>query len=162
MVEAKNPSLKEAFVSGFVGIPEGMEAHAEFKIEGGEKPIALLGEGHDLAKLHKLLSRLAKSEAGAEDLRFIAQAGYSLGYIHQEGLSGGCQPLEHLITLSPHSDDDKNLAVLAHEIRHARQFENGANSAAPHSINAVLQKICFKNDILLPSIIQCSEEQQRI
>lgn len=96
-----------------------------------EKPmvdIALEGSKREKKRLTAMINRIARSSSkGKEALEAAAKGGYTLSMQMQEGAMGFCDREKKIMALSPNYSDRKLIATLAHEARHAQQFERGAD-----------------------------------
>lgn len=96
-----------------------------------EKPavdLEIKGSEQEKKRLAALVNRVAKSSPfGRSVLETAAANGYSLSFEMQFSSFGFCERDKKAIVLDPKTSDDRLIAVLAHEGRHAQQFSNGAD-----------------------------------
>ena len=98
---------------------EELEASMQFK---PEVEINLLCSGAERPRMVSVINRLAKSKAGRETLEIAAKAGYSVAFMDMgKNCHGVCNRYNKRIGLAPWADDDKLVATLCHEARHAGQ-----------------------------------------
>ncbi|MCK5295585.1 MAG: hypothetical protein KAJ75_01725 [Alphaproteobacteria bacterium] len=122
----KKTSIIEQFDSSNT-IKSGQKAVVKYKIPNTDTSITLLGDEKDIANLKSLIDRSAKSELAREGMEIAGKGGYTLEYAHVEGAAGECTKDGKFITLSPHITENSSMYMFAHEIRHAGQFERGAD-----------------------------------
>lgn len=111
-------SIKEAFNKNRVEAEKETVTPEELAV-----PINLLGNDKGKKYLTNLVNRVAKSELGKKTLEDAAKAGYSIDLATIPGSFGGCDNNQKIIFLNPSFEEDRLLLTLAHEARHAAQFE---------------------------------------
>ncbi len=86
-------------------------------------PFELLAEPEANKFLVDIINRVAKSPTGKKSLEAAAKAGYAIDILNMPGSMGGCNPQEKVIYLNPVFSDSVLVTALAHESRHADQFD---------------------------------------
>lgn len=133
----------------------------EYKIPNTDTAITLLGDEKETEKLKQLINMSSRSKFACEGMELAAKAGYTLGYTHVPGAAGECTQDGKFITLSPSIRENEAVSTLAHEIRHAGQFEHGADEefgfetikssiiktrAAEADAQAAAARVCYELD----------------
>ncbi|MCQ2966094.1 MAG: hypothetical protein MJ250_05070 [Alphaproteobacteria bacterium] len=95
-----------------------------------DTPFVIKGDDKTVARITDMINQIAVSETGKQTLEIASKAGYSLGMEFAFGCNGGCSKDNKVIILNPVSQDDVLVGVLAHECRHAGQFERGEYDAS--------------------------------
>ncbi len=90
----------------------------------------IVGDKKSKARITEMINQLSKSETGRQTLEIASKAGYTIGMEFAFGCNGGCSKENKHIVLNPVSQDDVLIGVLAHEARHAGQFERGEYDAS--------------------------------
>ena len=97
-----------------------------YKEEKPEIDIKLKGSKNEKKRLTALVNAIAKnSPTGRKLLEDAAQNGYALDFAVQRNSFGSCSRDKKRIHLNPTIDDEKLIATLAHESRHAQQHQRG-------------------------------------
>ena len=89
--------------------------------------VKIAGSERDKDKIEWLLERLSQVDAGKELVDNIASYGYVFTLQPSTNACGSCVPEKKLVVLNPLVDENRLVATLAHELRHAEQFTRGAN-----------------------------------
>ena len=90
-------------------------------------PITLEGSKSQQRKLTKIVNAMCESEAGCTILEAAMEAGYALRFDKstvQEGIFGYADPCNMECVLNPQNSTEEAIVTLAHELRHAYQFES--------------------------------------
>lgn len=90
-------------------------------------PIDLEGSKKERQKLTHIVNEMCKSAAGCSILIAASQAGYSLSFdedLVEEGQYGYADPGELICALNPQNTVEESIVTMAHELRHAFQFEH--------------------------------------
>lgn len=98
-----------------------------------EKPlleVKIEGNKYEQKRMISLINTIAQnSPTGRETLNEAAKAGYTFSFERQPGSYGFCNAEDKKICLNPMINDDKLVATLTHEARHAQQHINGVPKA---------------------------------
>ena len=92
-------------------------------------PFKAKGSKKEKKRIAKLVKMLAKSPTARKTLEASHKAGYSISLVSGIDSLGFCDIDDKTITLNASFSNDKNVATLVHEARHAVQFDNGVDFA---------------------------------
>ncbi|MCQ2915007.1 MAG: hypothetical protein MJ247_07430 [Alphaproteobacteria bacterium] len=95
-----------------------------------DPPFEIQGSEQEKNRIVNMINQIAISETGKQTLEIASNAGYKLGMEFIFGCNGACSKEKKIIVLNPVSKDDVLIGVLAHETRHAGQFERGEYDAS--------------------------------
>ncbi|MGD9638934.1 MAG: DUF6782 family putative metallopeptidase [Alphaproteobacteria bacterium] len=118
-----SPSLKQDFAKAGDSNGEEREVIASEEFKG----VSVVGSLRDVAKVEWLLDRLQKVPEGKHLVDNVARDGYTFNFQSSTTACGSCEVEKKEIILNPNISEDRLVATLAHELRHAQQFTRGAN-----------------------------------
>ncbi|MCK5296504.1 MAG: hypothetical protein KAJ75_06415 [Alphaproteobacteria bacterium] len=110
-------SLKNAF--DFVsdnGLYEDVSDYGFFRAEGTKE---------EKKRIEQMAATLAKSPTGKKTLQDIYKSGYAINFVSGTDILGFCDKNNKRITINAAFSNDSCIATIAHEARHAIQFDNG-------------------------------------
>ncbi|MCK5295581.1 MAG: hypothetical protein KAJ75_01705 [Alphaproteobacteria bacterium] len=128
-------SLKNAFN----GIAHRAVSYLQANVSNDDSLFKAVGTNADKERIAGIATRLAKSPTGRKNLEEARKAGYKIG-LEYLGIStlGFCIPDEKMILLSSGVSDDIAISTLAHEARHAAQFEHAKDFDPKKNIKTAL------------------------
>lgn len=123
--EVKNAALPDE--ASFLGhIFSSPFFRGSYKEEKPEIDIKLKGSKNERKRLTALINTIVQnSPTGKRLLQDAAGNGYSLDFLVQSNSFGSCDRERKRVHLNPTFDDNKLIATLAHETRHAQQHQRG-------------------------------------
>lgn len=92
-------------------------------------PVVLDGTPKEKNKLARIVNETCRSEAGRAILEAAAQMGYSLRFDEstvEDDSFGYADPVDRFCALNPRNSTPEAVVTLAHELRHAFQYESEA------------------------------------